>query len=127
MRSRKQNGALLVEAMVSFAIFLLASVSFYGLLANSRRAEAKASQTVAATAYARQLMESARLKGYSSLKVGTESGSRSVTTSRRGVLGKYVLKSLVTVYDGPDSGAKSVLVRVSWHQGEVSLESYVTP
>lgn len=127
MRKRRQIGALLVEAMVSFAIFLLASVSFYGLLANSRRAEAKAAETVAATAYARQLMESTRVRGYASLKVGTESASSSFATDRKGVTGQTVLKSLVTVYDGPGSGVKSILVRVAWNRGEVSLESYVTP
>lgn len=113
--------------MVSFAIFLLASVSFYGLLANSRRAEAKAAETVAATAYARQLMESTRVKGYETLKVGTESSTSTSATSRQGVAGQTVLKSTVTVYDGPGSGVKSVLVRVAWNRGEVSLESYVTP
>ncbi len=126
MRKRRHNGALLVEALVSFAIFLLASIFFYGLLANSRRAEAKAAETVVATTYARELMESARVKGYGTLKVGSESGSRSFATNRQGVIGQTVLKSVVTVYDGPGSGVKSIVVNVAWSRGEVSIESYIT-
>lgn len=127
MKIGRPKGALLVEAMVSFALFLLASLSFYGLLANSRRAEANARQTTAATAYARQLLESASLTGYSSLKVGSVKGSRTWATSRGGVAGQTVFTSTVTVYDGPGSEVKSVLVTVSWAQGKISMETYVTP
>lgn len=116
-----------MEAMVAFTLFLMTSIFFYGLLANSRAAQAKAEQTFEATAYARELMEGARQKGYSSLALGSQSGSRTLATSRRGVSGQTVLNSLTTVSSGPVSDSKSILVTVSWNQGRISMETYVTP
>ena len=116
-----------MEALISFVLFLLASLSFYGLLANSRTAETNARQTTAATAYARQLMESATRKGYASLTVGAQTGKRTLTTSRQGVSGQTVFSSVVTVYSGPGSDTKSILVTVSWNKGKIEMETYVTP
>ena len=127
MQFARPRGILLIEAMVSFTLFMLTSIFFYGLLANSRAAQAKAEQTIEATAYARDLMEGARLKGYSSLSLGSQTGSRKLATSRRGVTGQTVLTSQTTVANGPVSDSKSILVTVSWNQGRVSMETYVTP
>lgn len=122
----EQCGALLVEALVSFAILLLASVVFYGLMATTRNAEAKAHQVMAANALARQTMESYRLKSYSSLKVGSLTSNHEVKGHRGGAEGITRLTNTATVYDGPGIGVKSIVVEVSWHQGRVQLESYVT-
>jgi type II secretory pathway pseudopilin PulG len=122
----RQRGALLVEALVAFALFLMASVAFFGLLAHSRQAETKARQTLAANALARQLMEASRLKGYSGLAVGTSKGSHDVSGDRDGISTRTRMSYTVTVYDGPGSGVKSVVVKVGWNQGWETLESYVT-
>jgi Tfp pilus assembly protein PilV len=120
------RGALLVEALVSFMIFLVASIAFLGLMANSRRAETKATQMLFANSYARQLMEGQRAKSYSALKLGTVTGVKDFGVERGGVAGKTRMTHTITVTSGPETGAKSIVVSVSWNQGRVSLESYVT-
>ena len=124
--NKRRRGVLLVEAMVSFFIFLIASIAFYGLMANTRRADMKARQVLAANAYARQLMEGQRIKGYSSLKLGTTKSSKQFLSDRDGVAGATRVDTVVTVYEGPGSGVKSIVVTVSGNQGKISLESYVT-
>jgi Tfp pilus assembly protein PilV len=136
---KNRRGVLLVEALVAFALFLIASVALFGLMANTRRAESKARQSLAANAYARQLMEGCRLKGYSGLTVGTTKGTKSFSTYEVDsalVKGKKVSTSTlegatkmsytVTVYEGPGTGVRSIVVNVTWYQGFVTLESYVT-
>lgn len=121
--------------MVSFSIFLLAAVAFYGLLANTRRADLKARQVLTANGYARQLMEGQRLKGYSNLKLGTTTGNRTVATERndgvvtkksKTVKGAMLMTSTVTVSEGPGTGVRSIVVLVSWKGGKVQLQTYVT-
>lgn len=135
----REKGVLLVEALVAFALFLLASVALFGLMANARRAETKARQSLTANSYARQLMESSRIKGYAGLKAGVTKGSKNFSTYdsvTRKVKGKSTttsqldsttrMSSTVTVYEGPGAGVRSIVVEVKWHQGFVKLESYVT-
>ncbi len=127
-----QRGTLLVEALVSFSLFLLASIAFYGMMANTRRADAKARHVLEANAYARQLMESQRIKGYSNLKAGTTRGSKSFSVQALGLKGKTKtsgatnMATSITIYEGPGAGVRSILVVVSWNDGTVQLESYVT-
>ncbi len=118
---------MLVEALVSFMLFLLASFAIYGLLANSRRAELKAGQTLAATGLARELLEGYRLNGYSALKTGVERGSRSFATSRKDVDGVSTLDYSVEVTEGLGGKYKSIYAVVTWKDGRIDMESYVTP
>lgn len=111
---------------MSFSLFLIASLAFYGLMANTRRAEAKARQVLLANAYARQLMEAQHVKGYSTLKLGTTKSQMAFSSQQGGVSGQTVMDTEVTVSEGPASGLRSVVVTVAWHQGRVSLESYVS-
>lgn len=131
----EHRGALLVEALVSFALCLLASIAFYGLMANTRRADAKARHLIEANSYARQLMESHRQKGYSNLKPGTAKSSKTMTTQTVGNIGKKqrttttsasTMLGTVTIYEGPGTGVRSIVVTVAWNDGKVQLESYVT-
>lgn len=124
-----------MEALVSFALCLIASIAFYGLMANTRRADAKARHLIEANSYARQLMESQRLKGYGNLKAGTTTASKTFSAQTASTVGKKSLStttstakmtSKVTVYEGPGAGVRSILVTVSWQDGRVQLESYVT-
>mgnify|MGYP000032303264 CR=1 FL=1 len=116
---------LLVEALVAFSLFLVAAIGFYSMLAGVHRAETKARQTRAATAYARELLEQNRGAGYSALKIGKTSGHYSLKANRGKVATQMEMDYLVQVTDGPISGVKSVKVRVVWHDGQVSLEGYV--
>lgn len=120
-----QRGTLLVEALVCFAIFLVASLVFYGLVATTHRSDAKARQILAANHYARQLLESAQAQGYSSLKVGTTTGQRDVSQIGRDTAGLTRLRSEVRVSDGPGLGVKTVLVTITWAGGRLTMESYV--
>lgn len=121
--------------MVSFSIFLLAAVIFYGLLANTRRADLQARQLLTANAYARQLMEAQRLKGYPNLKIGSTQTTRTIASERADgartsnsstVGGAFALTSTITVTDGPGPDVRSVLVEVAWRGGKVQLQTYVT-
>jgi len=126
VRRIEQNGyTLLVEALVAFSLFLVAALGFYSMLAGVQRAELKARRTVAATAYAKELLEIHRAYNYPDLPLGKTSGSRSVQAVRRGTTSTMTMNHLVTVRDGPMTGTKSILVEVSWHSGSVSLEGYV--
>lgn len=125
-RARSSRGILLVEALVSFSILLLASVMFYGLMASTHRAEAQAHKVMAANAYARQLMEGQRLKGFSSLTAGTTNSRRDLASDRGGRSRTTPLIAKTTVYEGPGAGVRSIVVEVSWPEGRVQLESYVT-
>ena len=125
-RKNGAKGALLIEALVSFAIFLIASLAFYGMLANTRRADAKARHVLAANAYARQLMETQRSRGYASLALGTTRGSKQLTVERDGVKGSLNMASSVTISIGPGVGVKTILVQVTSTLSSVTLESYVT-
>lgn len=116
---------LMVEALVAFALFLVAAISFYGLIANVHKAEAKARQTVAATAYAREILEINRALGFTELKLGKSSGDVSLSALRGGNRSKIEMDYTVEVTNGPESGIKSILVEVSWYDGQVSLEGYV--
>ena len=120
---------------MSFAICLIASIAFFGLMANTRRADAKARHVLQANAYARQLMESQRLKAYADLKVGSSSASKvltSETVSTRGTTkttstsSGTTMTGEVTVYEGPGTGVRSIVATVTWVGGKVQLESYVT-
>lgn len=128
-------GILLVEALVSFAICLIASIAFFGLMANTRRADAKARHVLEANAYARQLMESQRLKAYADLKVGSTTASKVMTSETVSTRGSNQVTSTssgtlmtgdVTVYEGPGTGVRSIVVTVTWNDGKVQLECYVT-
>lgn len=115
----------MVEALVAFALFLVAAISFYGLIANVHKAEAKARQTVAATAYAREILEINRAQGFKELKLGKQMGEVSLSALRGDNRSKMDMDYLVEVTNGPESGIKSILVRVSWYDGRVVLEGYV--
>ena len=116
---------LMVEALVAFALFLVAAISFYGLIANVHKAEAKARQTVAATAYAREMLEINRAVGYTDLKLGKQTGQVSLAALRGDNRSKIEMNYVVEVRNGPESGIKSIFVQVNWHNGRVSLEGYV--
>jgi type II secretory pathway pseudopilin PulG len=123
---RSRRGALLIEALVSFAIFMVAALAFYGVMAHTRRADAKAREVLAANAYARQLMESQRIRGYSSLALGSSQVSKKLEVQRGGVRGELPLNGTITISNGPGSGVKTILVQVGSGQSSVTLESYVT-
>lgn len=108
-------------------IFLIAAFGFFGLMANSHKAEVKARQTLAATSLARELLETSRSRGYAALKVGTEQGSRSVVTSRNSVPGQSLLEYTLTVTQGSSATYKAVQAVVVWKGGRIDMESYVTP
>lgn len=115
-----------MEAMVSFAIFLIASLAFYGLMANTRRADAKAREVLATNAYARQLIESQRVKGYASLKTGTSTGSKDLALGRDRVKGSLRMTTTITISEGPGTGVRTISVQVRSNQSSVTLETYVT-
>lgn len=117
--------ALLVEALVAFSLFLIAAIGFYSMLAGVHRAETKARQTMAATAYAREILEQQRAVGYSALKTGKTSGHFSLKANRKEVASQMEMDHLVEISEGPISGVKAVKVEVVWHDGQVSLEGYV--
>jgi hypothetical protein len=114
-----------MEALVSFALFLLVTLFFYGMMANSRRAETKARETHLATAYARELLEQRIRRGFAALTIGTETGSSDLATTRAGVKGVSQLRHRVVTRAGPNANSRSVLVTVLWHDGSVEMEGYV--
>ncbi len=128
---RNQAGTLLIEAMVSFLIFLLAAMVFYSLLATSRRAESKSRETVAAVALAREVLEGAQGLGYDALPLGEEKGElllaseRDGPTRRSGVTGQTRLVYTRVVRQVPGRMVKSVVTTVTWHNGRVEIEGYV--
>lgn len=125
-RSVNERGfALLVEALVAFSLFLIAAIGFYSMLAGVHRAETKARQTMAATSYARELLEQQRALGYGGLKTGKTSGHLSLKANRKEVASQMEMDHLIEVSEGPISGVKAVKVEVVWHDGQVSLEGYV--
>lgn len=131
MRHRRRHlmGGLLIEALVSFMLFLIASLSLYALLATSHRASGRARQTVAATSLARDLLEQARARGYDRLKLGEESGRTRLQSQRGHLPGGLILSWKVSVTSAPDD-LKSILVSVTWVQepvATVELETYVAP
>lgn len=123
--SQEGGFVLLVEAVVAFSIFLVAAFTFYGTMANASRAEAKARQTVAATAFARELLETQRAVGYEDLLLGEESGRISLDTVRGDARGVIDISYRVNVRTGPGKGLKSVKVEVGWKDGRIDLETYV--
>ncbi len=118
---------------MSFSILLFASIVFYGLLANTRRADARARTLLTANSYARQLMEAQQVKTFSDLKVGTTTASKTISTDRAvGAAsatnkGSMLLTSQVIIADGPGTGVRSIVVLVTWTGGgRIQLETYVT-
>lgn len=129
MLSRRTYGALLVEALVSFMIFLVATMSLYGLLATARRSEARARQLTAASQLGRELLERYRSRAFAEVIPGTEKGRVRLETRRDNLSGLLVLDYQVQVSSGPGS-LKSVVVTIWWTQepaGKVEMESYVGP
>lgn len=125
MRFQTGGFVLLVEVVVAFSLFLIAAFTFYGTMANASRAEAKARQTVAATAFARELLETQRAMGYEALVLGEESGQITLDTLRGEARGSINISYRVDVRTGPGKGLKSVRVVVGWKGGQIDLETYV--
>ena len=120
-----QRGALLVEALISFALFFVFSLTTYGLMANSRRGEAKARQQLIATSFAREKMEELRGQGFQSLAYGTNKGQDSVVGQRDDISQRRELTYVTQVNKGPLPTLKHLVVTVYWDSNELSLESYL--
>lgn len=129
MLPRRTYGALLVEALVSFLIFLVATMSLYGLLATARRSQARARQLTAASQLGRELLERYRARSFADITPGLEKGRVRLETRRDNLPGVLVLDYQVEVSSGPGN-LKSVMATVWWTQepaGKVEMESYVGP
>lgn len=120
-----RRAALLLEVLVALSLILLSSVAFYGLLANARLAEARASQILVANSLARGLMENYTARGYESLKPGSEKGARTYGTLREGIAGQIELSYTVTVSGSLAPDVWDIVVEVDYGAGRVNLESYV--
>lgn len=120
-----RRAALLLEVLVALSLILLSSVAFYGLLANARLAEARASRILVANSLARELMETYTARGFESLKPGSEKGARMYSTLREGIAGQIDLSYTVTVSGSPTPGLWDIVVKVDYGSGRVNLEGYV--
>lgn len=119
------QGALLIEALITFTLFLMASLALYGLLAQARRAESKASQILLANSLARGLMEQVRAKGYDNLKLGSTQHELFTDLKRDGLPMAGRVKAIVTVSPGPRLGVLSLVVETNLGLAHVKLESYL--
>lgn len=114
--------------MVGFFVFVVAVIAVLGLNSVARRTEDRARNMAAATAVARELLNTQRAKGYSALANGTTRGQTTLTTERRGNPGRLELQHSLVIKDGPVAGTKSILATVSWREapaGSVEVETYV--
>jgi hypothetical protein len=121
----KNHGVLLVEALISFGLMFTVALTVFGLQAQAHRARYKARNMIAATSFARQLLEEARDTSYDELSLGESKQERVVEFDRDGKPGKAQFFAVVEVRPGPLDDTKSVAVNVTWTSGKVDLETYV--
>lgn len=122
---RYLRGTLILEALISFMLFFVFSLTAYGLLANSRRGEAKARQNLIATAFAREKMEELRAQSFEALPYGSTKGTETLSGRREDVSLERKLTYVTEVNKGPLSSLKHIVVTVYWEKNQLSLESYL--
>ena len=119
------RGALLVEALVSFFLMFCVSLAVFGLQAQARKAKTKARAGFAATVFAREVLEDARVIPYDELSNGSEIFRKTLTHTGPKSNGVIRLEAQREVKDGPVTDLKKISITVRWASGQVHLAALI--